>query len=76
MRLINIENARHSVSAAQLYDELFIRVSLSTYCHQPTCINISYELPTGNRKKSMLVVTSVDVWLQFTFIYSDTSANK
>jgi len=41
MLFINIENAQYSVTGAQLYDKLFIRASLSTYCRQPTCINVS-----------------------------------
>jgi hypothetical protein len=71
MRLINIENTQFSMSEAQLYDELFIRASLSTYCHQHTCINISQDsYLLAPERSQMLVVTKVDMQLQFTFIYS------
>ena len=41
MRLINIKNTKHSLSGAQLYEELLVGASLSTYDHWSTHINIS-----------------------------------
>ena len=38
-RLINFDNAKYSLSGAQLCDEQIVDASLSTCDHRPTCVN-------------------------------------
>jgi hypothetical protein len=69
--LFNIQNAKYSLSAAQIYTELSVSTALSTCYHRLTCINIPLDsCLLATDRIQLLVFISVGVRLQYFMKYS------